>query len=47
MIYPFDAGPPPHDRRLKPASCSIPFAGTVIYWTPKYDKPEFRVRRGP
>lgn len=38
MIYPFTL-PEPLDRRLKPASCAIPFAGRAMAWIPGRKRP--------
>lgn len=39
MIYPFEI-PGPVDRRLKPASCAIPFAGRAMAWIPDRKHPD-------
>jgi deoxycytidine triphosphate deaminase len=39
MIYPFNVVQP-LDRRLKPASCAIPFAGRAIAWMSDPKKPD-------
>lgn len=38
MIHPFEV-PQQLDRRLKPASCAIPFAGRVMAWVPDRKRP--------
>lgn len=43
MIYPFQIPTQP-DKLLKPASCAIPFAGRVIAWNAKPNRPD-RVKR--
>jgi hypothetical protein len=43
MIWPFNV-PTDLDKVLKPASCAIPFAGRVIAWNPRPDRPD-RLKR--
>ena len=39
MIFPFQM-PPDLGKRLKPASCAVPFSGRVISWSPDPERPD-------